>query len=324
MPAAFGYRTIWITLRAVNYTLYAFSQTIRSVQMLQASEEQAALATIKHGQYALMGGIMYITLASQMQEAASQMMAQSRLLGPLQKGFGDFFNTISQIEPLRDLIAILLMLGAAILYLWGAIEVLKGLREIIGVFKAWHTTSQIVTLDQWSGATATTAHAISWQLLAISISAALLSFAIFYEIFSKLPTWSVAIITAILAITAALWALYVAESAATWGIAAIFGGAAAAGAAVLAQRYMGGNFQMGTRMLEHTGPIWGHKGEVVYNPATNRPTQVGNDLAGEGLGPATVIYEMPMNIEQLHTKADKDELDRYMRKSLRRAARGRR
>ena len=85
---------------------------------------------------------------------------------------------------------------------------------------------------------------------------------------------------------------------------------------------IGGGFQMGTRSIGKTGFALVHKHEVVYNPTTNRPTQIGNDL-GRG-GGETNFYDMPVTIETVNTKADIEDLDKKMSEAWRRRMRRRR
>ena len=66
-----------------------------------------------------------------------------------------------------------------------------------------------------------------------------------------------------------------------------------------------------------------HEGEVIYNPATHRPTQVGNDIEGQGEGGrgGTSYIQMPVNIENINTKADVDDVDEKLSEAWRKRMR---
>jgi hypothetical protein len=113
-------------------------------------------------------------------------------------------------------------------------------------------------------------------------------------------------------LAAILWYAAGAVSVMSFGTAAIVGAAALAAAAGVA--YSLSPHQMGTRMVGETGPAFLHKGEVVYNPSTGRPTQIGNDLAGSG---STTHIDASMHVDTLNTKMDTEELDRLTKKQAR-------
>jgi hypothetical protein len=165
-----------------------------------------------------------------------------------------------------------------------------------------------------------------WQL-ALAIGAAFAGFTLFMILGDILGREGSTIIAVIAAITAAVWLLYIALSAATGGVMAALGGKGA----LAAMGIMAGSIaavgamnvpshQMGTRMIEATGPALVHRGEVIYNPSTNRPTQVGNDLMGGGK-PSTTVFDMPITIQEMHTKSDFDDVDERLRQGMRKMSR---
>jgi hypothetical protein len=201
------------------------------------------------------------------------------------------------------------MLGTAsqAMYMVMAFGYIKAILPILRA-EFWKSTMTIGTTE------------VALWKVALAGGAAFGAFAIAMQVFRGLDTPILILITVLAALAAILWAVFIAESAVTWGIAAAIGGVAAAGAATIASRYT--SHAMGTRMVGATGPAILHQGEVVYNPSTGRPTQIGNDL--QGGGGRTVVYEQPINIEEVNTKADVDDLDEKLRKSLRKSAHGRR
>jgi len=104
----------------------------------------------------------------------------------------------------------------------------------------------------------------------------------------------------------------------TLGAAAVAGGAALAGAIAIASGAgQAPEYQMGTRMLTKTGPIIGHRGEVMYNPENQLPTQINNELRG---GKATSLRQdvrIDLSGSIIQTKADKEELIPIMKRELR-------
>jgi hypothetical protein len=98
-------------------------------------------------------------------------------------------------------------------------------------------------------------------------------------------------------------------------MAAVTAGASVAAAAALMGGFMAlAPHQMGTRQVAETGPALLHKGEVVYNPSTGRPTQVGNDLAG---GSGGTSIDASMHVDTINTKMDTEELNDFVRKQQR-------
>ena len=71
--------------------------------------------------------------------------------------------------------------------------------------------------------------------------------------------------------------------------------------------------QMGTRQVAETGPALLHKGEIVYNPSTNRPT----GYAPTGAGGGMVNNDNSMNIGTVNTKMDTEELADMVKKQQR-------
>jgi hypothetical protein len=269
-----GLKTIWITLRAANYTTAAFSAVVRQVGGLEKAEKRLVMQNLALFRASMSAGLMFQTMGSQMGGAAGEALNMA----------GNMAYVVAGLGAVRTILPFLT--------------------------RQWltHTTSIF-------GAS------IAYWQLALAAGAAFGAFALVYEALIQLNSPALtAAITVILALTAALWALFVAESAATWGVALALGGAAAGAAFALSKQL--GAFQHGTRMIEETGPVIAHKGEIIYNPSTGRPTQVGNDLAGGG--GSTTIYEVPIHIDEVNTKADVEEMDETVKKSLRKSARSRR
>jgi hypothetical protein len=270
MATSTNMRTIWISLRATNYTTQVFGSVMRQCDALDKKEKMMVRQNLRLASAAVSAGMMFQAMGSQMGGAGGQILDTA----------GKMFTLIGAVGYLR---AMLPLLSKAF----------------------WiHSVSVLGTSMAY------------WQL-AVASGAAFGAFALIYNALLAFNNPVVSgVIAVILAITAALWALFVAESAASMGVALAIGGAAAGAAAATAKQL--GAFQMGTRMIGATGPVIAHRGEIIYNPASGRPTQVQNDLGGKG-GTSTLI-EMPVTIENVHTKADIDDVDRELSRALKKAA----
>jgi hypothetical protein len=304
MPAL-GLRTIWITLRAINYTDYAFQKTIINLNNLMSAEEAASKATIQHARYAAMAGMMWMALGVQLGQAGIEMARTTTALKPFVNAVDSLFKTMGQSESLKVFLSILLLTVSALMLFGGAAMMVKAIQDI-----AWLPSVHKMI--------------VAHQTLATAIGACFGAFMVFMIIGQVIGKQAGAIVAAIVSITAALLALAVAMNIVSVGTLTPFQLAAVAAGAAMAAGVMaiGKSFQLGTRSVGATGLAFVHKHEVIYNPSTNQPTQIGNDLNG-GAG-ETNFYDIPVTIENVNTKADFDDLDEKLRKSLGKLARNRR
>lgn len=150
-----------------------------------------------------------------------------------------------------------------------------------------------------------------WELF-LPILAAVGVFIALQGYLGALPAAFAAAAAGAVVLAAILWYAAGAVSIMSFGGAAILGAAASAAAAGVA--YGLEPHAMGTRMVSETGPAYLHKGEVVYNPASGRPTQVGNDLTGGG---GMVHNDNSMTIGTVNTKMDTEELATLVKKQQR-------
>ena len=234
-------------------------------------------------------------------------------LKPFLDVFKGFLNILKDNAPLRVLILLVAGAAAVGLLLYGSYKL------VTGAIAGYQAALKIMAILEKHGLVTKAAHTVSvhgvtmayWQL-AVAVAAALGTFALTYMILKDMPPAVNALIAVIFGLAAAFWALYIAESAASLGIAAALGGVAAGAAAAVVSQYQG--MQFGTRGLPYTGLFYGHKGEVVYDPQTERPTGVGKDLEGEGI--KRTEMDVAVNIENLNVKSDFDEFDSKMRRVL--------
>lgn len=346
-----GLRTVWISLRAINYTQKVFDDVIKNTNLMMQAETNAASATKNLTDMAthfVIAGAMMSVLALQLggqlwnlamssQEGASQMAALQKNIDLTKGALADTIYEILQATGILNLLNTVLtyiqenkwaqyliigLAGVVIvgLAVAGMLLLLTGLMIMSTVAGANLSTMTGVLTMLFGNLTIA---GIPLNIVLANLAASMLAVGAAFMIFMALKDITGPIAAAIIAISAlavALWGLFVAESASSFGIAAAVGGAAAAAAYGISQVY--GHFQEGTRAVPYTGPVFAHKGEIIYNPSTNRPLQVGNDLAGGG--GQTVNESVSVNIENVHTKAEFDDVDDQVRKALRKNMRNRR
>lgn len=357
MTAAAGnLRTIWISIRALNYTERVFNDVIKGMESTINSENKMVTsmrAGADEAMHFVAAGTLMVTLASMIgmqiynlaaasQQGAAQMaelqqkftLAQQSLANAAfhvleASGALNILNTILDLinnnPALAQLIIAFALLMAGILAVAGIIFILNGAFMMLTntlplIIVSLYQMVTGVTLTE-SGVSALTASVMGLEMALGLVAAA---FMIFMMIGQAIGSQAGAIVAAVTAITMAFIALGIAEDWISFGaLTPLQAGAIAAGAAMAAgvMAIQSGAFQSGTRALPSTGLFMGHKGEVVYNPATNRPSQVGADLTG-GQG-ETNTFNMPIVIENVHTKADIDDVNEKLRIALRERMRGR-
>lgn len=342
-------RTIWITLRAVDYASQVFNQLQKGIGSLIVSENKLSKQNEVLRQTALKAGeasLMMFTLSSQLSGQILNMAMSSR------EGAGDMarlkqqiflttnalnnaayeflkvtgilgilssaLNAIQNNKALQYLVIALLVVGAVVTAGIGIYLAYIAITSLAAIKTLALAQTQTVLIP------AVTKTGFAFKSLAVSIGAAVGFFSIFFMIASSLSGPAKTIIGIIGGIISALIALIVVQAAATGGLSALFSAhGAALGAAAGAGLGLGigglGGFAGGTQAVQRTGPVFAHKGEVIYNPATNRPSQVGNDLT-RGSG-STTNMNTQITIENVHTKADYDDVAYQINKANRMGAR---
>jgi hypothetical protein len=351
MPAFGGgmsVRTIWITLRAINYTTQAFAMISRDIGNLQKSEKElikhtndmrnAAIKFISAGMMftvlGLMVGNTLFSMAAASAEGAAAMaelnakfeMTKQTLGGAIYEILKaihvfDFLNYI--LDAIRQNPVLAYLIGGLLIMAAAAAIVLGGLLLLSGAMLIFVGQSKL--MYGWNLMNAYSLKFLNMELktLGASLGLAFGAFMLLYEVGKMLGPWAALVIGIILTVVAALIKLYIAESMSTLGFAAIIGGIAAGTAAGIAAGY--GLFAQGTRSVPRTGPAIVHKGEVIYNPSTGRPTQIANDIEGNaGTAGRSGVTNIPITIENVNTKADVDDLDDELQRSLRKRMRERR
>jgi len=349
-------RTIWITLRAMNYTQRVFDDMARQMTNLQASQKKVAQSTNQMADasmHMLVAGTMLLTLslmigqqlwnlAASSKEGASTFAALTKNFNETKDAFAntlfemlqfihvfDILNGILNILKSNKALQVLLLIFVAFLTVliaaWGVLWILKGaFGAVTGALNLFNIGLISAGDGEYAFMIGEQGLVFTTMELAEAIGIVAVSFMVFVALSHIIGRPAAIIVAAIVAITAAIIAL---KAVGTWGASlpedtAFVAGALAVGAGLAAGAMALGVFQAGTRGVPRTGLVYAHKGETIFNPATGRPTQVENDLMG-GRGQNT--YEnVEVKIDTINTKAEYDDVDEQIRRALRKGMRGRR
>jgi len=342
-------RTVWITLRAMNYTQQAFRNAIMSVEGLTDAEKKHRdnlLKTIDTARLNIQTGVLYMAMISMVSQkligllsltqVGSEYMSEfNQTVQELKVAFADtlfealkplldvlqiFMNIIKDNAPLRTLVVVGGLLAIVLGGLYSAYLILHNqmlMNATMMELNAFMSgkTAAVHTVHGF------TVHGltIAYKSLAVAVGAAFAGFTIAYSALQGLNPVISGVIAIVLALAAAFMYLYVAHSMATVGITAALGAAAGGAAlATISNIQNTGGFAVGTRALPSTGMFLGHRGEIVYNPRTDKPTGVGKEIFGEGGGRGQ-YNKIDFHVNTLHTKSDIDEVDEKIGNRLARA-----
>lgn len=339
---SFGFfRGIWISLRATNYTNAAFHEVAQNILKL----DKAQLQLIRRSKMMTQVGLMFIAMGSMVGMAIMGIIEKSRFGARIMSQFGrrmdkvlgrlgdtlativapaletivTFLEFIGENPALNLLASVMLIVVASALLLGGVFIILMGFMSSLSV-NVGAFTALLVKMGIITDITAAKVSILTIQVVkfGLALGLALGAFSILMMVGQYLPPVAGAIIAAIVAITAALWALYIAESAATLGFAVAIGaaGAAAAMAVQAANQPNIPAYQMGTSFVKQGGLAVLHGGERIKSAReTTALSKIEKDRMG---GKATRISNyIPITIGEVHTKADKDTLYREIKKALR-------
>lgn len=351
LGGGFGLRTIWITLRAINYTERVFGDVIKSIsgligkelELTKVGEEQIRSIT-----RLIQAGTLFVTLAQMSAQnmlnwtmatkvGADEMENLTAAMEDTKIAIADTFYEVLKgigiLDALRGTLQAIQENKALQLLVFGFLTLAVAVTGIIGSYFLFLALSKSIafwslvligrelTLSQMFTLLAAKVGLadISMKKLAISTALALGVFGAVFAILKDMHPAISAAIAIILALAAAFIKLYIAESFATLGVAAIAG---AAGATIATGYAMAHGFQQGTRSAPYTGLAMVHRGEVIYNPATGSPTQVGNELGQERSG--VTYQQVKVKIDNVNTRADIEDLDEKLSRGLRRGMRANR
>lgn len=352
-----GMRTIWISLRAINYTDRAFRAAIGNLDTLNKEEKkhlknmlqmkEVARLNVQVGMlYAAMAGMMaqqlfglvsatavgaeYMVAFNQTLNDAKIALADTffEILKPVLDVFKGFLELVRDNAPLRILVTVLAGLATVLLGLYGIYKLLIGIYEGIRIARKLNNflvdhelivNKQLVASNQAVTASSMT---LGTALMYVGTSLAI-GFGLFFalrDVLGDLPAMLIAVAAALVPLVIMLWKAAVATSIVTSGIAAIIGLAAIGGALGIMNMGGIGNFQRGIRSAPYTGPMMVHKGEVIYNPYSGRPTGVAAEIGRETV-PSVTHQDIDINVEHLYTEAPYDEIDEKLGETARRKMR---
>lgn len=334
-----GMKTIWITLRAADYTAQAFNSTIKNTEKLKNKEKElgkenkslanSTLAWFKAG---LMTATLGVTLAGAIWNLASSSRAGAGDFARLnqqmfltRQAFADtFYEALKATGILSAIQTVLNILqnNKALQYITiGFLGFLTILTLTLGVIRLFKAALALKITQMGIGTAVTKVYTTAVHGLKTAFSGlggamgiVMGSLTVFMLLGQAIGSQAAAIVAACTAIAAAILAIFYAETLAAHGtnlpmaMKALAVGAGI-GAAVLSMQ----SFRTGTSALREDGPVIAHRGEVIYNPRTNMPTQVGNNL-GNINTPKVSHNSVSIYVDNLNTKADIDDIDSKLSK----------
>lgn len=304
MPST-SLKTIWISVRAINYSSQVLNTVITQINTLENAEVRLAQKSIMAASQSYRAGIMFTTMGNEMGGVSGQALSMASSLG---------FNSLAVFQIGRAMVLMLPIIKS----FTGVMDILKNKAFLVGAaFAGFYMIFSI--LKDYIGV-------LPSLLIALVVVVVALGVALWFAAggMNALSGGAAAMSGA-----AAMKAAAVQTS----------GAMALGGANALAQTSMLPQQQAGTRRMMETGPALIHSGEVVYNPSTGRPTQIQNELSGVLYNPSigrptepnnignassTTIIEQPIHIGEINTKSDIEDLDEKLKKSLRKVAKSRR
>lgn len=349
-----GMRTIWIALRAVNYSEQAFKNTIKQVKDLSKEEKELRdgyLKDIDTAKLQIQTATLYLAMISMVGTQLTRLLNTTQVgaqymgefnqsmtdlktafadtlfvaLKPLLDVLMDFMKVLKDNSALRTVIVYggLLALVIGALYsaymIYNAILSINATRMLLNTLMTGEATT--VNATHQLGVLGLT---YTYRGLAMAIGQALAGFTIAYMILSQFDGPARIAVAAIMLIVGALVALWAIESAASMGIALVAGGVAAAGAVGLATSFTNpSSYAVGTRMVEQTGPAILHRGELVYNPSVNRPAGIEKEVMGNGGNGRSAPSNVTVNFSgDINTRASVEDIDTVVSRRLYRAIKG--
>lgn len=331
-------RSIWISIRAMNYTDRATRQVGRNIDMLMRKQNELrrnAVMMMSAGiMWTVMGalatmGIMKIIEASAEGRRAIRLFSRStdrlmkafgtafvRAMGPAIKMLTGLFNAIAGLDPrILQLVASLVLAGITLLTLKGITMAVKGAVDYLTVSHSVNAmaTGQ-TTLANYGCAASTVTLGNAFAFLRVNLGKALIIFTIFMSLGQILGKEGSKWAAVIGVVAMAIWGLAVALKQAAFSMSVLtFGAAAIAGIGAMA---MMPSYQYGTRMVQRTGPAMVHAGDVITRPDRGDVTP---SREGGERGFPKHYYNITLSFGDVKTKADKEELEPFILKILKNA-----
>jgi hypothetical protein len=347
MPAGGGLamRSVWISLRALNYTDQAFRDTIKNFDKLSTAQKEDYKNLTKSKDAAMKGiqvGMLYGAMTLMVAQRLGQLISTTQLGSQFMAGFNQtfselkvgiadalfsalkpflemlksFMDIVKDSGPLKALVAIVVIAGVAFLALYSAYKVVTSIIAMNNAIIALNTflhNHNMITVNAHTGAVQILG--LSYKQLAISIGVAFAGFLIFYSLLSGLNGPIKIAAAAIMILVGAILALVTAKSwlKGTFGLEGIAGlagvGAVVAGSATLAQSTMP-SYKIGTPYVPKSGPAMIHEGEGILTKEENR-------VRREGKTGTTQSIKIDMSGMILQTKMNKEEFVPFLKRELR-------
>lgn len=282
---AYGvFRTVWITLRAQNYTARAFDALRSSLGQALTKQEQFARNSQRY-----MGavGLMFVAMGLTAVNALVGIIQKSKYGAKMLERFGKRVD--KALARLGEKLARALE---------PVLNVIIGLLEFITA----------LPFGEWLLIGAAGAMLLGGALVAIVMALKIMKTDLPFVI-----TQYKALIARVIAATSALWAQAVAWAAAHPYLAAAVV-AAGAGVAAFAAVQSAKTYQMGTAFVKKGGLAVVHTGEEIKSARESRVPSLLEK--GKG-GLAKRIYNIRFDIKNLRTKASKEEMVDVIREAIR-------
>jgi len=326
-------RTIWVAVRAINYTDQATKQVGANISKLQAQQNALRTEAVKM----VMAGVMWVTFAALVTMAITKIMEKSnegrrvlaqfersmnnmlktlgdsftRVLGPAIKMMSGFFDIIAKNPALANLIAVLSVLLITFIALKGVLMIATGAMTLFGI------TTQLETIIVGLATAGHYGLATSLYVVQQGLGVAMIGFTLMFALCQHLPPVLAIVTGAILALAAGILILKaaisggasVASDLAAMALAGAGAGAIAAGVWNMTQP----TYQTGVYSVRKTGPAIVHEGEEIRS---KRNVMYGQGTANQR--PETRYFNITFSGD-IHTKADKEGLKPLILKTVREA-----
>ena len=354
MVGGLGMRTIWVSLRAMNYTDRAFKLATKNVELLDEKEEELVKGYLRQkdvSRMVIQTNMLYAaTLVMTTQRIVSMLAATEAgkmhlegfntameetknaladtlftALKPFINAFVGLLKVVSNSAPLR---ALIIACGALLVVVYGLILAHKTYKAWMEGVAATKAILNIITgkslIVQKADLALVKLRVGAYAALAIAVAAGAGAFILMYNVGLSLKPLHAILIGLALAILGVAIAIATLKAVVSGGtslltdvgsilaLTAIGGGAGLAIAGLT-------NYHTGTTGAPYTGLAMIKKGEVVYDPATERPTQIAADIRRNGGGGNVTRQDVRINIDTLNTKSDIEDLDEKMGRTLRRS-----
>lgn len=338
------FRTIWITLRASNYTTRAFEDTIRGLKKVQREQLKFRMNAAKNifavgTMYLAFGVIAAFVMSAVMNASKSgqrvmenfgkrvgkSMEKLSAALATMLKPMLDIVATVLEfavaIPLFKEVAALAMILGTAFLIVMGITKMLGAVTEMLaikhivaGISTGIHAKMIQTQLLPATQAQTVATYGLGQALLFVGAGFAVAFGAVFmvYQIFGKLPAIILGVVIAMIALLVVVLAL---ANVLTLGMATKFAlvGAAVGGLVGAAAVASMPEHQMGTSFVREGGFARVHAGEEIISARESRVHprwEKGQELVKRS------YWNVNVTMGDVHTKADEETMIPLLKRAL--------